>query len=55
MLELGQTRRKLGQRSKPWSWDQTLALLAHMGADQAGHVSEESFVAYFDAKLPQAA
>jgi hypothetical protein len=52
MLELGQTRRELGQRRGQWSWDQTLAMLAHMGADTSGHVSEADFVRYFEAKLP---
>jgi len=51
MLELGQARRKLGQKSGEWTEEKNMKMMKEMGMDDAGNVSMENFVDFFVTKL----
>ena len=51
MLELGQARRRLGQKSGKWTQEMNQNMLNRMGADRHRNVTMESFVSYFEEKL----
>ena len=52
LLLLGQTRRKLGQKTGAWTADMYRHLLDKIGTNSDGDVSEHNFVRYFSRTLP---
>ena len=52
LLLLGQTRRKLGQKSGEWTKTMNDSLMAKIGVDKNGNLPENNFVNYFDETLP---
>jgi len=51
LFELGTARRKLGQKSSPWTMEQTHRMMANMKGGGKGDVKAEEFAAYFHENL----
>jgi len=51
LLVLGQTRRKLGQKSGEWTKAMNTALMAKIGVEANGSITADNFVKFFDSSL----